>query len=223
MAAPLFSTIAQASSFWVGGIVDSKIGYILGKGLLPRLSAPHEAFVAIDGGTADTFGLYPLLRRKLSRVVAFVDDTADLNTKPGSLGFLFGAAGRTTRLAMWQGPTLAQVFPSELWPAVLSNLTGAERPFAYLRNVPVLQNDFLGVESYRLESLLLITMQRSEAFLAEFDRVDPQLRQRLHAGWPQQLPVLGLSALDTNALCVYAGWSVVQHQELIRGAHHANH
>eukprot|EP00965_Chrysotila_dentata_P013040 430392-Pleurochrysis_carterae.AAC.4 len=68
-----------------------------------------------------------------------------------------------------------------------------------------------------------VRRQRSEAFLAEFDRVDPQLRQRLHAGWPQQLPVLGLSALDTNALCVYAGWSVVQHQELIRGAHHANH
>ena len=46
----------------------------------------------LDGGTLDTLGIYPLLRRGVKRIVAFLDDANDLHATSGNVGFVFGFA-----------------------------------------------------------------------------------------------------------------------------------
>ena len=48
--------------------------------------------------------------------------------------------------------------------------------------------------------------------------VDPAVRRALHAGWPESQPLAGMDPLNTNALCMLAGWRVATNERLIREA-----
>ena len=173
----------------------------------------------LDGGTHDSTAIGTLVRRRADRILAFYNDNVDLHAFSSSLGYLFGVANRTTTLAMWEGPSLGQIFPSSYWPAVLANLTDPEVGTALLRDIPVLPNAYLGVsDGYNLRSLLILATQYSEPFLREFDEVDPQVRKGLRKGWPESVDLLGMSPLETNALCMLAGWRVLNAEAQIRDA-----
>ena len=96
-------------------------------------------------------------------------------------------------------------------------MTNPELRSARLDNVDVLPNAYLGIEGgYQLSTLLIIATQRSEAFLREFDAVDPRVRQGLHPGWPEAMPLPGMTPLDANTLCIYSGWEVMRAREQIQ-------
>lgn len=210
--------VAWSTSFWAASILESPALFALAGRLVPRAPKPHDDFILVDGGTIDSTAIAALLRRSPppSRIVAFYEDAVDVRAVSAQLGYVFGVQNVTTDLAMWEGPALGQLFPAEHWPAVLANLSDPKVAFASLRDVPVLGNAYLGVPGgHVLEELLVVAVQQGEAFLEEMDAVDPRVRRGLHAGWPEAMPLLGMSPLDANALCMYAGWSVHRHREPI--------
>ncbi len=218
--ADVLTATAYATSFWAAPLLESKLAYeLVGKALLPRYPPPHDGFFLLDGGTHDSTALASLARRKARRVLSFYNDAVDLHSYSAQLGFVFGVANRTTSLAMWEGARLGQLFPSRYWPAVLANLTDPGNGVALLRDLPVLPNAWLGVEGgYTIDSLLILATQYSEPFLRAFDAVDPLVRRGLRKGWPEAVDLLGMSPLETNTLCMLAGWRVVQAEGLIREA-----
>ena len=220
---PLVTAMAAGTAFWAASLLESRILYDLLGGLLPSLPPPNDQFLLLDGGTIDSTAIVALLRRNVSRAVAFYDNSFALRDVSSQLGFLFGVANATSNLAMWEGPRLAQLFAPELWPAVFANLTA--RGVAHLDGVDVRPNEYLGVAGgYRMESLLIIAAQgSSESFLREMDAVDPSVRALLHPGWPETMPLAGMTPLDANALCVYSGWGVMQARDEIQRLFRVDH
>ena len=213
----VLTAASYSTSFWAAPILESPWLYALAGQLLPRYPPPNEQFLLLDGGTVDSTGLATLVRRNVSSIVAFYNDAVDLNAYSAQLSFLFGVDNRTTGLAMWEGARLGQIFPSRYWPAVLANLSSPEIGVAELRDLPVLPNDYLGVAgNYKLRSLLLLATQPSEPFLREFDAVDTQVRKSLRKGWPEAIDLLGMSALETNTLCMLSGWRIENAKERIQ-------
>jgi hypothetical protein len=105
-----------------------------------------------------------------------------------------------------EGRALAQVFPSSLYAATIANLTEGNSIFsAKLVNVPVLANEYLGVEAYTLGSLLLIGNQRNEEFLNSF--ADPAVKANTPAAWPNNIPV-GMSTFEANLMCLWSAYRV---------------
>lgn len=209
--------ISDATPFWAASLLESaSLDKLLG-GLIPSLPPPNDGYLLLDGGTVDTTAISALLRRGVTSIVAFYDSQKPLHDASAALGFLFGVPNTTTDLGMWEGPQLAQVFPTPLWKAVHANVTNPELRSARLENVDVLPNAYLGVEGgYQLSTLLIIATQRSEAFLREFDAVDPRVKQGLHPGWPEAMPLPGMTPLDANTLCIYSGWEVMRAREQIQ-------
>ena len=89
---------------------------------------------------------------------------------------------------------------------------------AQLTNVPVLANSYWGIEEpYVLESLLIVSNQRSEAVLdgLSSSRDGPAIRKKLDARWPNKFEV-AMPTLDANLLCVFAGRKVQQLRDVLR-------
>jgi hypothetical protein len=101
------------------------------------------------------------------------------------------------------------------YAAVIANLTDGDNLLAVLNNVTVHANSYLGVKPYVLDQLIIISNQMSEAFLSQFR--DRKIRQSLQASkqWPNKYPA-GMTTLDANALCVFQGWKVQKHADLLR-------
>ena len=215
---PILTALAYGTSFWAASLLESRILYEHLSGLLPSLPPPDDSFLLVDGGSLDSTAIAALLRRNVSRGVAFYDNSFDLRAVSTQLGFLFGVANTTSDLAMWQGPQLAQVFATKLWPEVFANLTDPEIGAARLDNVFVMPNTFLGISGgYWMSTLLIITTQQSEAFLRQMDEVDGGgVRAQLHPGWPEAMPLPGMTPLDANTLCVYSGWGVMRARDAIQ-------
>jgi len=204
---------AYATSFWAAQLLESSAAFMLAQGLLPQT----DGFFLLDGGTHDSTALIALARRRSPRALSFFNDDFSLGEVSAPYGYLFGVPSTTSDMSTWQGPALAQIFPSSLWPTVLRNLTDPEVGAALLFDVPVLSNPYLGVEGgYTMEALLILTTQPSEPFLSAFDAVDVDVRANLHGGWPEAMPLADMSPLDANALCVLAGWGVATHEQTIR-------
>ncbi len=204
----LWDSVSASGAFWAANIVElPPFEFRLARGVLPRLRPPDDEWYLLDGGVIDALALSPLLRRRVSTVIAFVNVPEDLHAVSGQLASYFGIRNHTLSTSMLEGPELAQVFPSELWETVYGGLLSAE-PSVHLQNVSVRANAYLEVQAYQLDSLIVLSSQRSEAFLAEMDAVDPLVRARLHPGWPAAMPLEGMSNLDANTMCVYNQWSV---------------
>ena len=123
-----------------------------------------------------------------------------------TLAYLFGIETPTDAQNTLEGRALAQVFPSSLYAATIANLTEGNSIFsAKLVNVPVLANEYLGVEAYTLGSLLLIGNQRNEEFLNSF--ADPAVKANTPAAWPNNIPV-GMSTFEANLMCLWSAYRV---------------
>jgi hypothetical protein len=212
---------AMSSAFWAAPIIEaSKLEFAAAKAalagqLLPPLppggaEAEAEAdrgggLYALDGGFVDTSGISVLLRRRVDRMVVFLNKNSDLAAVNSTVSYLFGVATPTDTMNSLQGPALAQVFEAALFPEVIKNLTHPARLFASLSHVRVQRNEYFGVEPYVLSKLLIISNQYSDVFLDEFR--DPEVREKLDPRWPNKFEV-GMPTFDANLMCVFAGWKV---------------
>ena len=68
-----------------------------------------------------------------------------------------------------------------------------------------------------LESLLIVSNQRSEVFLdgLSSSKDGPAIRKKLDARWPNKFEV-AMPTLDANLLCVFAGRKVQQLRDVLR-------
>jgi hypothetical protein len=101
-----------------------------------------------------------------------------------------------------KGPELTQVFPSAFYPAVIRNLTDPSVGMARLEDLTVVENQ-VGVEPYRLSSLVII----SNGKLDSFEFKDTRVHDQLNSKWPDQFSY-GIPSLDANALCALNDYKV---------------
>ena len=105
-------------------------------------------------------------------------------------------------------PNYNKVFPSDLYNEVSTNLTNSSTGVAILRDVPVLANDFFGVEAYTLDELIIIISNpvSQEVFMNQFED-----KERISAALDSRFPTyfqVSLPDLDANVLCLYEQWKV---------------
>jgi hypothetical protein len=183
----LLSAAAWSTAFYAAGIVESSTLYAaeqaaeaLGKGTLISTKAHVDARAAetvhlVDGGFVDSTGIVALLRKGIRRILLCYmnNDALRPSSEPqselASFAYLFGIDLPTDTINSLAGPSLLHVFPSELYVPVMANLTDGSRLFARATSVPVLANAYLGIESYTLDELLIVSNGRSDEFLASFD------------------------------------------------------
>merc|ERR1719183_2029281 len=106
------------------------------------------------------------------------------------------------------GPKLTQVFETALFDDVLSNLTNPSRLLARLRHVKVLSNSYLGVNSYTVDELMILSNARSEEFVDSFK--DPEVKKHLDPSWPDRLAV-SMDEFNANMMCEYQWWKLGRH------------
>ena len=212
----LVEAASASSAFWAGLLLaDEEDGKIKrGIKLFPKelLLMKAGAMYLGDGGLIEATGIVPLIRHSLKKIIVFVNVPKALEEAPATLSFLFGVSG-ISGYGKWPGKALLHILPSEAWAEVYKNLTGPTVT-AQLRNVQVLDNTYLGVESYMLEELLILGNQRSEAFL----QLLPDRNAVVNAiskDWPLGMAV-GMSAIEANLLCGFNQWKVNQNEAVIR-------
>jgi len=166
--------------------------------------APDGGY-AMDGGVVETTGIAALLRTRASTIVAFYNNNDNLNALNATFAFLFGVDGTTDNMNSLEGPTVEQVFPSALYPEVIANLTDSTVQRAHLTQVSVQANSFLGIEAYTLDHLYILSLQRSDAFLAGFQ--DKRVEANVADGWPNEFGV-GMDTFNANMLCLYSQWKL---------------
>lgn len=181
----------------------------LKKGLIQRIPG---GWFTTDGGIVDTSGISNLLRRQVRRAVVFENKNQPLSKSSSTFAYLFGVEEPTDSQNSMEGPALARVFDSALYPAVIKNLTDGATQLAVLENVAVHDNAYFGISAYTLDRLVIVSNVLSEEFIAAFH--DPAVRGHLDARWPDNYP-LGMSTFDANLLCVYNGWKVERIRPLL--------
>ena len=134
--------------------------------------------------------------------------------RPAALSFLFGIDDDTDTMNVLQGPTQAQLFDAALWPAALANLTGPGQ-IAVFRDVSVLENAFFGVAPYTLDTLLVISLEKNQAFLDAF--ADPKIPKHVPDDFPNKIPV-SMDPFVANLLCLQSHWQVQRHLPALRAA-----
>ena len=138
---------------------------------------------------------------------------------------LFGIANVTgdEQNSVIEAP-LGQVFSSNLWPEVLANLSYNSTPtspagripgVSILHTVPVLGNEYLGVSSYELETLIIIGNELQPDFMNAFR--DPAVKAHTTGAFPNKLPTT-MSTFQANMLCVNAGWNVERLSGILKHA-----
>lgn len=207
--------MAYSSSFWAAGIVESPMSYGLSRHALERATVEPDGqqVYLMDGGILDTTGIVSHLQRRRRVVVAFYTNNDDLVALSSTVAYLFGVQVPTDSENSLEGPALAQVFNASYFPDVMRNLTDPSLLRARLNSLPVLENSFLGVPEYTLDTLLIFSNQYSDAFLGSFH--DTRIAQRLKPDWPNKFPV-GMPTLDANMLCIFQEWKVQVHVQELR-------
>ena len=108
------------------------------------------------------------------------------------------------------GPSLSQVFDSDLYPSVISNLTNTKVGIAQLQDVNVLSNEVMNVESYVIKNLIIVSNIMNDGF--ELD--DSRIMKSLSSSWPDSY-MLVPPELDANTLCMFNDWKVRNNHELL--------
>ena len=206
----LISANAEVSKHW-GARRHQDVG--------PASEDPFRVHL-VDGGMVDTTGIVAMLQRGVSRILALYNNNDDLahaardknhsQSEQASVAYLFGVDVVTDSMNSLAGPKLTQVFPANLYPAVIANLTNGQN-FARLVNVPVYANHYLGIAAnFTLDELIITANQPSDNFLDSF--ADTRIRAAVNPLWPNRMP-LGLSAFDANLMCQFERWKLQQHRE----------
>lgn len=214
--------IGSSSSFWNADIITTTIGstslsYDILKGWLESYTLEDDdgeesSFYAMDGGIVDTTGIVTYLQDKFDAIVLFYNDNNNLHSQNASLAFLFGVDSTTNSMNSVEGPTLEQVFETELYDVMMANLTTSSTR-AHFENVSVLENTYLGVEAYTLRHLYILSNQYTDAFVDTFE--DAEIASHLTDQWPNGFSV-GMDTFSANMLCLYNQWKVEQYGDDIR-------
>ncbi len=207
--------ISYSSSFWTAAILESSTTYFFLHLSIPTGTLDGDTVYLNDGGLIDTTGIVTHLQNKEPVVIAFYNNNDPLSTLDSPFRFLFGVEGDTDTMNSVSGPDNNAVFPSDLWPSVISNLTDSSIQRARLTDVQVSTNSFLGVSSYTLSELIIIANERDEDFLNLFqdDRIQAEIDDR----WPNDFPV-SMPTLDANILCQFADYKVSKYADEITEA-----
>ena len=224
---------AWTSPFVSASILESSVQFLVeralelaDKGLVISTTgsvdaAPPEVLYIVDGGMVDTTGAVALLQRQKKHILLnYVNNdqiapvAVGRQSELASFAFLFGVDAKTDTMNSLPGPELMQVFDSELFPGVLANLTNGSRLLARLENVHVRANSYLGVASYVIEDLLIMSNARSQEFLDSFH--DSKVAASVAADWPDRMPT-GFGTLESNLLCEFERWKLlIRHKDAIQ-------
>ena len=63
-------------------------------------------------------------------------------------------------------------------------LLDVDKQWVHLKNVPVLENKYLGVEPYIIEDLIFVNMLYTDTFFDEMFPHDPRIKDMIHQEWP---------------------------------------
>lgn len=214
--------MSYSSAFWAATIVESQIQYALMKSSLMSTEASgandkKKEFYLMDGGLVDTTGIVAHLQQGTSSIIAFYSNNEDLEDICSPLAYLFGDSSyNTDSMNHLEGPVLGQVFAdTSLFSDVLANLTNPSILRARLTSVTVMDNAYLGISGYTLDSLLIFSNQYSENFVGSFE--DEDIAENLDANFPNKFPV-ALPTLDANMLCMFNDYKVQMYKDEIADA-----
>ena len=171
----------------------------------------------MDGGFVDTTGIVSLLQRKEQSIVAFYNNNDNLTAagtqnEIASIAYLFGFNTTTDTQNSLAGPVLTQVFDTALYRPVITNLTDGGNLLAHLRNVPVQDNTYLGVQQYVLKDLYILSSQPTGEFLGMF--TDSRIRANASPLFPNRFP-LAMDTFNANLLCEYERFKLTKHWDEI--------
>ena len=205
--------VAMSSAYWADGIVEGAKSLAKNRALISVPTSGTRTVYGMDGGFVEMNGVADLLRRRTANVVAFYQSSENFDGDDVAWAYLFGTSEvNPSTINSLEGPAVAALFDSALWPAFRANMT-AGAPVV-LRDLSVRANPYFGVAAYTLDTLLVMPNAANAAFLDSF--ADPDVAAALDARWPDQFPV-GIPTLDANVLCLFCGWKVRQVAGLLRG------
>lgn len=128
--------------------------------------------------------------------MAFYNNNIPLSLVSSPIAYLFGVDTTTDAMNSLKGPVLSQVFPSRLYASVIRNLTDATIGMAHLVDVEIVPQNRMGVKTYRLSSLLIVSNGQMESFQFKDKRI------KRSPEWPDHFSY-GLPSKDANLLCAY--------------------
>ena len=129
----------------------------------------------MDGGVVDTTGIVGLLQKQTDHIIAFYNNNIPLSELESPIAYLFGVDVPTDLMNSILGPTLSQVFDSDLYLDVMSNMTNSKVGIAHLKDVSVLSNEVMGVESYVLKNLIIVSNIMNDGFELDDSRIMKRL------------------------------------------------
>jgi len=192
------------------------------KGLLiSAVAQPSNKWVhLIDGGFIDSSGIVAQLQNAVRRIFAVyacndcllpADEKAQCQT--ASFAYLFGHEVKTDDINSLAGPKLTQVFDSSLYDEVMANLTNPDILLARLRNVKVAKNEYLGINPYTIDEIMILSNAGSAQFVEGF--TDPVIKQHIAADWPDRMAI-SMDEFNANMLCEYERYKLAVHEAEIK-------
>lgn len=200
----LLDALSFTSAFWTAPLLSSRYGTLFDSALLRT-----NQTIVLDGGVVDTTGITGLLQKQTDHIIAFYNNNIPLSKLESPIAYLFGVDVPTDLMNSLLGPSLSQVFDSDLYPSVISNMTNSKVGIAHLQGVDVLSNEIMGVESYVIKNLIIVSNIMNDGF--ELD--DSRIMKRLSSSWPDSYMFVP-PEVDANILCMFNDWKVRNNHEL---------
>jgi len=201
----LLDALSFTSAFWTAPLLSSQYATLFDSFLLRT-----NKTIVLDGGVVDTTGIVGLLQKQTDHIIAFYNNNIPLSELESPIAYLFGVNVTTDSMNSIFGPKLSQVFDSDLYAGVISNLTNSKVGIANLKDVNVFSNEVMGVESYVINNLIIVSNIMNDGF--ELD--DSRIMKRLSSSWPDNYMFVP-PELDANTLCMFNDWKVRNNRELI--------
>ena len=200
----LLDALSFTSAFWTAPLLSSRYATLFDSFLLIT-----NQTIVLDGGVVDTTGITGLLQKQTDQIIAFYNNNIPLSELESPIAYLFGVDVSTDSMNSLLGPTLSQVFDSDLYPDVMSNLTNSKVGIAHLQDVNVFSNEIMGVKSYVIKNLIIVSNIMNDRFVLD----DSRIMKQLSSSWPDSY-MLVPPELDANILCMFNDWKVRNNHEL---------
>jgi len=200
----LLDALSFTSAFWTAPLLSSRYATLFDSFLLRT-----NQTIVLDGGVVDTMGIIGLLQKQTDHIIAFYNNNIPLSELESPIAYLFGVDVPTDSMNSLLGPSLSQVFDSDLYPSVISNMTNSKVGIAKLQDVNVLSNEVMEVESYVIKNLIIV----SNIMIDGFELDDSRIMKRLSSSWPDSYMFVP-PEVDANILCMFNDWKVQNNHEL---------